>query len=68
MNLESYIYKQEIINTIEDSIETKIKLIALSVALLALEFLLKSLGPILYLRFSRRDQSVIFVSLLVCLL
>ena len=62
MNLESYIYKEEIINTIEDSIETKIKLIALSVALLALEFLLKSLGPILYLRFSRRDCSVIFVS------
>ncbi len=68
MNLESYIYKEEIINTIEDSIETKIKLIALSVALLALEFLLKSLGPILYLRFSCRDRSVIFVSLLVCLL
>ena len=68
MNLESYIYKEEIINTIEDSIEKKIKLIALSVALLALEFLLKSLGPILYLRFSRRDRSVIFVSLLVCLL
>ena len=55
-------------NAIEDSIETKIKLIALSVALLALELLLKSLGPILYLRFSCRDLSVIFVSLLVCLL
>ena len=68
MNLESYIYKEEIINTIEDNIEMKIKLIALSVVLLALEFLLKSLGPILYLRFSRRDRSVIFVSLLVCLL
>tara|TARA_B100001167_G_C16674952_1_gene259501 strand:- start:173 stop:343 length:171 start_codon:yes stop_codon:yes gene_type:complete len=55
-------------NAIEDSIKKKINLIALSVALLALELLLKSLGPILYLSFSRKDLSVIFVCLIVYLL